>query len=343
MKSITEVVQNLLKPYIDSKAFGDLKGKTIAIFGASNEIASYTQNTNWVDVLEDILDGYATVINKSVAARGIIQAITDYKNDADRADYDIVIFCCTKNQYRAQIPRDVMDTDLWVVPNIVSAINSLSSYKSLEQKIYFASCTPYPDSVKAFPMCTYDGAVKKAVENNGFLMLDMHSWLGTSDANSNAYLQEDGLHFKAEVAPIFAARCLKALLAGNEPFGNYSVKLVGADVWAWLTTYCSVNQNLAYDATQGAAVLYTDLNHNVYLWVAVENTGSEIPAYSMLIDSQNSYNIITSPSWTALERTNAYGNIKITNRAFGVRTEVAIPSGTKFLLTFGTVDGAISV
>lgn len=323
-------------------SFGQLKGKTIAIFGASNEIASYTQNVNWVDELATILSDYASVVNKSVAGRGIIQAITDYNNDPDQADYDIIIFCCTKNQYNQQIYYDVAPTDVWAPTNIDIAIDSLNSHKTIKQTIYFASCTPYKDSNKAFPMCIYDGVVKRAAARNGFSTIDMHKWLGQSDENSY-WTTWDGIHYKAEVAPIFANRCIKALLAGGEEFSNYSMKLTQVAVWNWLTEHCTVNSNLSISYNTVGAVLYCDVDLNMFLYLEVENTGSEIPANTMLIDTSGVSSIITMPSWTVLERTNALGNIKITNRAGGIRTEVPIPAGTHLLLTFGTVDASLSV
>ena len=315
------------------ESFAALKGKTIAIFGSSNEIGANTQGTSWVDSLTTKLAGYATIVNKSVNGKYLTDSISDFIADTDKGDYDIVIFCSTRNLYKIQIATDVGGQSLGQCA-IETAINSLNSYKQMGQLIYFASCLPYTDSKKGVPMCIYDGLVKKHASRNGYLFLDMHSWLGVSDENSGAYTH-DTVHLIASVAPILADRCIKALAAGNEPFANYSCAIRNDDLITWLGSYGGLMAGLTRDTGNGDSVLYCDVNLNVRFAVHLHNnTGAEIAANTSLIDSNNVTSILTSPGYLIQK---IYTNVSFAEREFLLRATImrasaAIAAGADFLI-----------
>ena len=297
----------------------DLKNKTIAIFGASNELAANTEGVNWTDVLASYLTGIATVINKSVNARRITQAIDDYIADPDHATYDIVIFCCTRNAFGAQDYSD-LPTQTGDVGNIIKKIDSLAPYKTLDQKFYFASCSAYSNPFQTYPMCLYDGVVKRAAEKNGYYMLDMHSWLGVSDANS-AQFTHDGVHMKASVAPIYAEKCLKALIKGTEPFTNYQCKLVDSAVYNYLSSGLASGIILDPNVNPGETRIVADVDLNFKIVAYLKNTsGAILPANSAIYSTSASGNeLMRTPRGTRQKTISAWGTpIEVENRITGI-------------------------
>lgn len=311
-----------------------LKNKTIAIFGASNELAAYTQNDNWTERLSNMLAGYATVLNKSTAGRTLIQSINDYIADVDKNDYDIIIFCSTKNYYISQ--AELSNNNLAANSPIAQAMASLSPYVNDSQTVYFASCTPYSDYHKRTPMCIYDGFVSRAAAYYGFKTIDMHSWLGVADDDASAYTY-DSLHFKAEVAPIFASKALQALLKGGEPFSNYSCILRGSDLETYLKTNFSLPADITLDSN---SVFLCNANLDVYLAAWITNTGENIiPSGTYLINAGTGNTIFAKPSYMyKVEEQALNGSITVTSRAFGLQINADLAVNGRLLLTFGNME-----
>ena len=309
-----------------------LKGKTIAVFGSSNEIGSNTQGTSWVDSLTTLLSGYATVINNSVGGVGIYDSITAYIADDDKATYDIVIFCSTRNQYKNQVEGDIGKSYL-EKSGIETAIDSLSAYKLITQEFYFASCIPYTDAKKGIPMCIYDGMVKRACCKNGYNMLDMHSWFGVSDDNS-ASIVHDTLHLYAAWAPIVAEKALKAMAKGGEPFANYPCIIRNADLMTYLQTYANLASGIdRYNLSNSE--LYCDVDCNVRLAAYLHNnTGAQINANTAIIDTQGVSCILTSTNFYSQEyETNLdFVPLRFTARSTQLRNLDAIAANANFLI-----------
>lgn len=309
-----------------------LKGKTIAVFGSSNEIDGYSGGTNWVTLMSNMLSGYATVVNKSVAGRGVVTAITDFINDTDKSTYDIILFTCMKNQFLSQTVGDYYSgINLLGKGNIETAIESLHTYLSIGQEVYFANCTPYVNAAKAYPMCFFDGIVQRACEKNGFKTLNMRGWVNTSNENSSSYTL-DGTHYKSENMPIWAARCIRDLARGGSQFSFYSCDVEGSEVWnnhgLVLATGITAVEDSSYPN-----VIKANTNLEAYFRVKVKNsTGAELPAGSTLLNITNS--IFSVPAFYINKQYISVGSSgDILNYSYSVRTENAISDNGVVMLS----------
>lgn len=329
-EQISAVKQNLST--LDSLA--NLKGKTIAVFGSSNEVDGYSGGNNWVTLMANMLSGYATVVNKSVAGQTVLQSIADFIADNDKATYDIILFTSTRNLYKAQSYTDIFgDGDQLKLGTLYTTINSLQSYVTLDQQIYFASCLPFADDFKHIPMCIYDGVVKKACGFNGFKMLDMHSWLHIQDADATSYTT-DGHHYVSSVMPILAKRCVTALAKGGEQFSNYSCVKKGTNVLDW-SGFSSITSGVVSDENVDApSFIYADIDFNISCKLYLKNTtGDTISADTSFI-SIGIFTILSGIAWVhKTVETNEYDlMIKIRNRPFSIQTLTDIPDNTSFVV-----------
>ena len=309
-----------------------LKGKTIAVFGSSNETDASTEGLCWVTSLETLLSGYATVVNKSTGGATLLSSISSYISDPDKNDYDIVLFTSTRNLYKLQTQADV-GNNFNAQCNIETAFISLLSYKRDDQLFYFASCLPYTDCKKAIPMCLYDGVIKNLCAKYGFNMVDMHSWLGVNDDNSGSFTH-DGTHYKAIYSPILAKRCITALLKNNEPFMNYSCSITGLDLHAHLVTYYHLINGVAVNVNAAErSILYCDVNLNIVLKAYMQNlTGAELSINTNILDviSELTGALIYSNNVIEQNHTNYGMDIDIQNRPFHLRLLTAVPDNSTF-------------
>ena len=207
-----------------------LFGKRIAVYGSSNEVAYYTENTNWVELLQTKLTGIASVTNKSVAGEEITTTIDRFISDNDRNNFDIVIFTSVRNAYKAN--KSFYD--------VANAMIKLVNNGNINQYYYFSSCLPFSDDINIYdsPMVFYDGLVRLMCGILGFKTLDMHNWLGIPNKLAPNYTT-DGTHFKAIVQPKLAECAYNALVSGGEP----------------IKTYASFKNTLDYTTIQGVTIV----------------------------------------------------------------------------------------
>ena len=314
-----------------------LKGKTIAVYGSSNEIdgSSGPGEKNWVTLMSELLDGVATVVNKSINGGNISDSVTAFIADPDRTNYDIILFTSVRNLYNhSHSISDLIGSDTAMAfGSLYSTITSIKDYVNpITQDVYIASCLPIATDFNTLAMCNYDGVSKRACIDNNFKMLDMHSWLNITNAEATTYTR-DGAHFLPETMPILAHKCIKALLKGGEDFKNYSAVKKGTDVISW-GGIDEILSGLDIDSNQlSGTYVYTDLDLNMSIKFAmVNNTGADIAANTELVKLKKSllwypqylHNIILSNEGAI--------NVEIRNRTGTIQTLSQIAAGQKIIL-----------
>lgn len=317
--------------------FADLKNKTIAVFGSSNEVDGYSGGDNWVTLLANMLDGYTTVVNKSVPGQTVLQSIDDFIADPDNSTYDYVLFTSVRNLYRNQGAGVAIDYDNFGLSGIETKMALLKNYSIAGQKIFFASCLPFVDDFKTFPMCVYDGTVKRGCERFGYRMLDMHSWLGVCNADSNP-LTVDGLHYKSEYMPTLALCCLKALLKGNEPYVKYTSRLYNSDIASWPALTFAGGVGISSGKTS-VIMCDTDLNFRGCLRL-INNSGYDLTVGQHLLDLANSAWWLARPAntFSPIWYQNVVTLTEYRERAFSWETLTLIPDGNDFTIQLGVIN-----
>ena len=273
----------IIIPKEPSSEKNNLLGKKIVIYGSSNECGNYnTSGKSWVDILADELNGTAEVVNKSVGGNTIADSVNRLLTDPDFLSYDIIIITTIRNTFRKNFNLPQSGDSKGFTRYMYLLYDRLEKDK---QEVYFASCLPFKESFKSLScaMPVYDGITFRICSELGFKYLDMHSWLGFSDSDSEKYTS-DGAHYVASIHPIIAKKCLYALKHGGELLRPYKAVKKGRELYSYLelnnsfVTTCLLYQNTNYYSID------SDFNVVLYLWLT---STTDIPEGSQILNNKD--------------------------------------------------------
>lgn len=226
MKSITEVVQNLLKPYIDKQAgvYANFKNKKILIVGDSLSDES-VQSPNWVARLRTKCADLGTQIdNLSVAGQGwtsssassgglidVLKSVTDI--------YDIVILFAGVNDYNSQAALGAAGSvDRTTFAGALYALKNKLHAKCPSAIVYYCTSphtTLWTQAQKPIPHNRYRSRAYAACQRFGWLMIDT-TILPNYNLIDYPTEYSDGIHVKPNYSQVLCDHIIEAIVAGGE-------------------------------------------------------------------------------------------------------------------------------
>ena len=313
-----------------------LYGKTIAVYGSSNEVGkNNSSGRSWVDFLRDDLDGIATVVNKSVGGNTVAKSVERMEADPNLSSYDIILVTTVRNSYRGGLALPSAENPRGFLHYLYKLYSLINPQR---QSVFVASCLPYEDDFNTLfdTMAVYDGLVYKACRRLGFRYLDMHSWLSVTGKDATEFTA-DGLHYLAAAHPYLGKAARVALEKGGESLRTYQTKVMGDELLKVVNInpefaeVCEKNKNVSYYSID------TDFNVSLYLWLTAV---TDIPAGSEILKSAPG--VAFYPPDSCVYGRSAWGSFRMAadgsvtmNRAVEEGTDFVVQISSRALLDAG--------
>ena len=210
--------------FITNNVYPRLAGKTITVVGDS-----ISAGDKWVSVMSDILDGIATVVNKSQSGRLLADVVGHWNDILDNADSEIIVIELGVNDWASNVQISSwnnMEADSFNY-NVYHLYDELLDYYDTNHKPYpqvifitpIKECTANPLNTRNLTLDVYRKVITGFCKASGanWINGDMLPILSNAiKTGVNNYYQYDGIHPSPNYSDIMGQYLTERIAAGGD-------------------------------------------------------------------------------------------------------------------------------